>query len=166
MRDDDVQSLELQIVQRTVEKRWKGEIRELHEQIGFLVQREPRGIGAHGCKVFVAHMQVASGREDQARANLLLQLISEAADALGIEGVVVVGVGCGHDARDAVGDGRFGHAHGIVHGLRPVVQAGQQVTVNIDHRVSGYSVPQARTMVGTRRVKFRPQIEVSPAQWA
>ena len=53
--------------------------------------------------------------------------------SLWVEGVDVVGVGCGDDVGDAVLGGHAGHCDGCLEVGRAVVKAGKQMMVNIDH---------------------------------
>jgi hypothetical protein len=98
-----------------------------------LVDAEARGVGVEGDHVFRAEVEVAAGGEVETVAEVALELVAGLADAGIVECPRAAGVRCGDDVGDAVGDGGFGHGEGVFEAAGAVVEARQDVTVQIDH---------------------------------
>ena len=107
---------QVQLVERVVGTRRNGEVRELHQQIIFLIDGVLGDIGLDVLNIFVAEVEIASGGQRETVADLVLQFVAAFPYALGIELVFAIGMRSGDDVSDAVGDGHFGH-------LAPILRA-------------------------------------------
>src|SRR5882724_7163499 len=107
---------------------------EFHEQAILLVDAEARRVLAQSGQVLWAEVKVTAGGENQAIADALLQLIADFAHRREIKKIFIAGVRGADDVRDAIGYGGFGHGQGRFDGVRPVVKAGKDMAVKVNHK--------------------------------
>ncbi len=111
---------------------------ELDEQVLMVVDGVFAGVAELVLDVVVGEMEVAAEAEGDESGNGGLDLGEAFAVDLGVVGPAVVGVRGADDVRDAVGGGRLDHGAGGFEVLGAVVEAIEQMVVNVDH--SGFSV--------------------------
>src|ERR1700676_433957 len=132
--NDGAESGELQVVKGLIHVRGNGKLVEFHEEAVAVDDAKAGSVFAEGHEVFRAEMEVAAGGEGQPVADAFLQVIPALSYGGEIEKICVAGMRSGDDVGDAVGDGGFGHGQRCFHRFRPVVDAGKNVAVKIDHR--------------------------------
>ena len=143
MGDHRLQTAKLNLVQRVVHRRRDRILIELHKQEIALVDTKLPAIFAQRREIFRVEVKIAPGGDSQPVANLGLQLVSNTAHLREIEIVFVVGVRRRHDVRNSVGNRRFGHGYRFFHGGGPVIEARQNMTVQIDHSRESSLAPQS-----------------------
>jgi hypothetical protein len=134
MGDDRAKSHELQIVQRVVHRWGNRVLAELHQKIVFLVDAEARRIHAQGFDIFEVDVEVAPGGQLQALAEEPLKLLVQLPHPRVVKGVLTAGVRGAHDVGDALVDRGLGHRQGCLHVLGAVIQARQNMAMNIHHK--------------------------------
>jgi hypothetical protein len=93
-------------------------------------------------------MEVTTGSQSQAVAQVRGQQLPGSTNTAVIENVVGAGVGRCNDMRNAIGDGVFGHGQGIFESFRAVIKTRQNVAVEVDHVLSvcGIFAGQEKTL--------------------
>jgi len=84
--------------------------------------------------VVVGEVEVAAQQEPRLLAHAFLKLRQQLAVAPRVEGVGVVGMRRGDQMRDPVGSRDAAHHDRHLQRLRPVVNARQRMTMNVDHQ--------------------------------
>src|SRR5690348_5110396 len=133
MGDDGVQALKMELVKSLVKSCRNRKFIEFHEQIGFLVQGEPRRIAWEGLQVLETQVEVAACGNLETIAKLFLNFISAQLNQYGNELELTLCVGSGNHMGDALRDGGFRHYQRRFQGIRTVVEAGKQVAVDVNH---------------------------------
>jgi hypothetical protein len=127
----------LEFVKGFAEGGGEGEVGEFDEEVGVLVEGVFGGVGEGVVDVFVEEMEVAAGGEGE-RDGLGFEGGLEFSEAGVVEGGVEVpvaaGVGGGDDMGDAVIGGHAGHGDGGFEVGRAVVEGGEEMMVDVDHR--------------------------------
>src|SRR3984957_18399182 len=111
MRDDRLKPGQLQVVERVGPGRRNGEVRELDQQVVFLVQRVALGIEPYVLQIFKAEVEVAASGDGEATFEARLDFIAARSSQFGNEIVIRVGVRSADDVGDAVIDDHFSHGY-------------------------------------------------------
>src|ERR1035437_9379375 len=117
------------------------EIGEFHQQIAAVVDGVLPGRAQGIVDIFQGEVEIAAVVNPRSIARRRLQFADLALHHQRIEGVILVGVRAGHDVGGTGGGGLPQHLDGLLQTLGSVVQAGQDVAVDVDHgeRRGGYS---------------------------
>ena len=136
MGEDEVGAGEAQLVEGLVHVGRDGEVGQLDEEIVPGVDGEAVRVGARALDVVVAEVEVAAkaeGDSDAFAGYEGAQLVKQLVVAVWVEGVAAVGVGRGDDVGDAVLGGHADHRERGFEIGGAVVQAGQEVVVDVYH---------------------------------
>jgi len=149
--EDGAHAGEAELVEGFIEVEREAVVGELGEQVLAAVDGELVRVGDGVLQVVVGHVEVATGAEDKGDGfggEGAAQLGEAAGVAFGVEVVDVVGVGCDDDVGDAVCDRDAGHGDRGFEVGRAVVQLGQQMVVEVDHKAMGTVTLQGSRVKG------------------
>src|ERR1700723_3002898 len=123
MRDDRLKSGQLQAVERVVHGRRNGEVRELDQEVVFLVQRVALGVEPYVLQIFKAEVEVAAGGDGEAAFEARLDFIAARSYQFGNEIVIRVGVRSADYVSNPIFDGHFSHGYGHIERFGAVIEA-------------------------------------------
>ena len=123
MRDDWPKPRKLQLVEGLVHRRRNGKVRELHEQIAFLIECETRRVAPNLLEIFKAEMEIAASCESEAAFEARLNFIPAHFYQFGNELVIRTGVWSSNYMGNTVLDGHFGHGERHIDRLCAVIEA-------------------------------------------
>jgi len=136
MGEDGFHSGQSELIEGFVQLRGQAIVREFDQEIVSTIQSVFAGVPDRILHVVVAEVEVAAGGNGEWNG-LAGESRAEGGDSDGnllwIEVVDVVGVGCSQHMGDAVVGCNAGHGDRGLEVRRAVVQAGQQVVVNVNH---------------------------------
>ena len=131
----------LNFVQRLIHRRGNRKLVELHKQEIALIDAKVAGLVAQGFEILRIQMKIAAGGYVQAAADSCLQFIAKKAHMRKVEKISTVGVRRGDDMRNSIGNRGFRHSNGFFDGGGAIIEAGQNMTVQIDHSNEPSLVP-------------------------
>src|SRR5712692_3351109 len=134
MRDDRQELRQVKLVESVLDRGRDGEVGKLDEKVVLLIDRVVPGLRVQRLEVFVTQMEVTAGGQNQAISQAGLEFTLALLYQFGMEWEAVAGMGCAHDMGDSIGDGHFRHLEGFFERIRSVIQAGQDVAMDINHR--------------------------------
>jgi len=88
---------------------------------------------SNGQEIFVIEMEIAAGGELQASMEFFIEGVAFGLHGRKVEEELRAAVGSGNYVGDAVGDGVFGHGEGIFEKFGAVVEAEQDMAVEVNH---------------------------------
>jgi hypothetical protein len=106
---------------------------ELHQQVVFLIDAERLGMFSNVQKIFVIEMEIAPGGQFKAPVEFFGEGIAFGLHSRKVEEELRVAVGSGNYMGDAISDGVFGHGEGIFEEFGAVVEAEQDMAVEVNH---------------------------------
>src|SRR5450432_3105056 len=104
MRDDRRQPRQLQFVEGVVHGRRNGEIRELHQEVILLIERETKRVEPNLLEIFEAEMEIAPSSEGEPPFKAGLNFVPAHFHQLGDELMVRAGVWRSNYVGNAVGN--------------------------------------------------------------
>src|SRR5208283_4552585 len=122
---------ELQFVERLIDRRRNRKFVELHQQVVFLIDAETRGMISNGQEVFVIEVKIAAGGQLQTSMEFFGEGITFGSHVCKVEEELLAAVGSGHHVGNAIGNGVFGHGEGILDEFGAVVEAEEDMAVEV-----------------------------------
>jgi len=133
MGDHGGETGELELVQGLVERGRDGEIGKFDEEVIFLVEGVAGGVVADVLKILKAEVEIATGCEDEAAFEGLLNFIPAFFYQFGKERKGRMGMRGGNDVGNSVGNGHFCHGEREFKGVGAIVEARKYVAMNVNH---------------------------------